>query len=308
MGEDLESYRGALTWLIDHDRSAEAIHIAWSLLFFWFIRGRAIEGLRWYDPISRLPSATPLTRSRAHTGAAVMWYARGEPDRVDAELRAARDLTIDAVATDAVALADLMRGHVERLAGNISAARERFGASLGMFRSLASPWGIGYALSAMGWVALTDGDEDEAERMVGEAASALDAACPWLGMLGHYIRAILAVRHRNADAAIASVREGLGLIRRVHDRYAFVHIMVPLAAAAILKHDAAWAARILGARDAVAERIGARVVDGLAQDLVTMVEREGGASLGPELWAHAYASGRTISIDALLNDIETASA
>jgi hypothetical protein len=32
--------------------------------------------------------------------------------------------------------------------------------------------GIGYALSAMGWLALVAGAEDEAERMVGTALSA----------------------------------------------------------------------------------------------------------------------------------------
>jgi predicted ATPase/DNA-binding XRE family transcriptional regulator len=307
VGEDLESYRCALTWLIDQDRAAEAIHIAWSLLFFWFIRGRAAEGLRWYEPIGSLPSATPLIKSRARTGAAVMWYARGEPDRVGAELRMARGLTADVGVTDVVAVADLMGGHIERLAGNISAARERYAESLRAFQSLASAWGIGYALSAMGWLALAAGDEEEAERMVSKAASALCGACPWLGVLGLYIRAILAVRHRNPDAAIASVRESLTLIRRVRDKYAFVHIMVPLAAAAILRRDGAWAARILGAADAVAERTGARVVDGLALDLLRMVEREGRTGLGPDRWARGYASGRAASIDLLLKDIEAAS-
>src|SRR5688500_17479728 len=139
--------------------------------------------------------------------------------------------------------------------------------------------------------------------MAARAAAALRGNCPWLLLLGLYIRAILAVRHRDAAAAIACVRESLALITRVHDKYAFVHILVPLAAAAILRRDAAWAARILGAREAVAERTGARVVDGLAQDLLKMVDREGHDSLGPDRWARAYASGRAASIDSLLNDI-----
>jgi predicted ATPase len=45
--EDLESHRGALAWLIDHDRSAEAVDIALGLMFFWIIRGRAAEGRQW---------------------------------------------------------------------------------------------------------------------------------------------------------------------------------------------------------------------------------------------------------------------
>jgi tetratricopeptide (TPR) repeat protein len=306
VNEDLDSYRGALTWLIDHDRDAEATHIAWSLLFFWFIRGRAAEGLRWFEAILRLPSTTPLTQSRARTGAAVMCYARGEFDRVRAELREARALSADVGATDIAAVADLMRGHVERLAGNFTAARERFNESLRVFETLASPWGVGYALSMMGWLALAAGDEDEAQRLVGRAASVLRGACPWFDTVALYVRAIIAVRHRNPDAAIGFAREGLAVIRRIQDKFAFVHIMVPLAAAAILKGDGAWAARILGARDAVAERSGARVADGLAHDLLGMVEREGPTRLGADRWAQAYELGRTASIDSLLNDIESA--
>ena len=306
VNEDLDSYRSALTWLIQHDREADAIHIVWSLLFFWFIRGRAAEGLRWFEAILSLPSATLLTQSRARTGAAVMCYARGEFDRVRAELREARALAPD-VETDIAAIADLMQGHVERLTGNFTAARERFEDSLKTFELLASPWGIGYALSMMGWLALAAGDEDEAQRLVDKAGSALRGSCPWFATLAFYVRAIIAVRHRNPDAAIGFVREGLSLIRRVHDKFAFVHIMVPLAAAAILKGDGAWAARILGGRDAVAERSGARVADGLAHDLLGTIEREGQKSLGANRWAQAYELGRTASIDSLLNDIESAS-
>ena len=71
-----------------------------------------------------------------------------------------------------------------------------------------------------------------------------------------YVRAILAVRRGNADEAIALLRESLTLIRALHDKFAFVYALVPLAAAAVLKGDDAWAARILGARDAVIERTG----------------------------------------------------
>ena len=61
--------------------------------------------------------------------------------------------------------------------------------------------------------------------------------------------------------AIAFVRESLTHIRGLHDKFAFVYALVPLAAAAALKGDDAWAARILGARDAVTERTGATVAD-----------------------------------------------
>ena len=75
--DDLESYRGALTWLIERDRPAEASDIAWGLMFFWLIRGHAAEGLRWYEQTLSLPSLPPAAESRALLGAAVMRYTQG---------------------------------------------------------------------------------------------------------------------------------------------------------------------------------------------------------------------------------------
>ena len=79
--DDLENYRGALTWLIERGRPAEASDIAWGLKFFWLIRGHAAEGLQWYEQILNLPSLPPAAESRALAGAAVMWYTQGELER-----------------------------------------------------------------------------------------------------------------------------------------------------------------------------------------------------------------------------------
>ena len=305
--EDLDSYRAALGWLIERGRSEDASAMAWQLLFFWMIRGHAAEGIRWYEHILSLPSVPRVAESQARAGAAVMWYTRGELDRARVEINRARELALGAGAVDIVPVADLLTGHLEHLTGNIEAARERFGDSINGFRRGASPWGVGNALSAMGWVALAAGEADEAERLVDEATAELRRAGPWFHALGQYVRAILAVRRGNADGAIAIVHESLMLIRQLHDKFAFVHVMVPLAAAATLKQDEAWAARILGARDAVAERTGATVVDNSATEILTMAEHQGRARLGSDRWDAAYAAGRRDSIDTLLKDIDVVS-
>ena len=64
--------------------------------------------------------------------------------------------------------------------------------------------------------------------------------------------------------------------------------VVPLAAAAALKGDDLWAARILGARNAVTERTGATVVDKWVHALGEQAEGEVRARLGPDQWARAY--------------------
>jgi hypothetical protein len=95
-------------------------------------------------------------------------------------------------------------------------------------------------------------------------------------------------------------------IREIQDRFAFVYALVPLAAAAALKGDDTWAARIIGARDAVTERTGATVVDHSEGDLREHAEREVRQRLDPDRWTRAYETGRRTSIDALLVDIDSA--
>ena len=68
--------------------------------------------------------------------------------------------------------------------------------------------------------------------------------------------------------------------------------------------DDAWAAGIIGARDAVTERTGVKVVDSTVLDLREQAEREARSRLSPEQWAEGYAAGRLASIDALMQDID----
>jgi len=304
--EDLESYRVALTWLIEHGRADEAAEIAWDLKYFWLIRGHAAEGLRWSEEILHLPSLAPGAELKALAAATVLWYTQGELARARAGLDRIMVLANGTDRIDVVAQAEHLFGHVEHAAGNISAARERFASSLAAFRTLAFPAGIGTALSGVAVLDLATGGVSEAERLLDEAARELRHAGPWFLTWALYARAILAVRRGNADAAMALVRESLTRIRELHDKFAFVYMLVPLAAAAVLKGDDAWAARILGARDAVTDRTGVTVVDRSVQDLRERAEREARARLGPARWARSYAAGRRTSIDTLLEDIDAA--
>jgi predicted ATPase/DNA-binding XRE family transcriptional regulator len=300
--DDLENYRSALTWLIEGGRASEASDIAWGLMFFWLIRGHASEGLRWYEQTLNLPSVPPVAESRALLGAAIMLFSQGELARARTGLTAALAHRVGDEAM--VALAETMLGHIELAARNVDAARDQFASSLERFRALAIPWGTGHALSGMAWVAFATGDFTEAERLLDEAASVLRDAGPWFGSLNIQRRANLAVRRGNPDQAIALVRESLTRIRELHDRFAFVYALIPLAAAAALKGDDAWAARILGARDAVTERTGVTIVDEAVHDFRAQAERDLRERLGPARWARAYAAGRRISIDGLLQDID----
>src|SRR5262245_662840 len=304
--DDLENYRAALTWLIERGRPAEATDIAWGLKYFWLIRGHASEGVRWYEQILNLSSLPPRTESRALVGAAVLWYTQGELARARIGLSRALALADATGDREMVAQAENISGHVEHGFGNLSAARDLFTRSIEGFRALAFPSGTGNALSGLAVIALASGDAGQAEQLLDEATTVLRHAGPWFMTWALYVRALVAVRRGNPDEAILLVRDSLRRIRELHDRFAFVYTLVPLAAAAVLKGDDAWAARILGARDAVTERTGATVVDRSVHDLREQAEQGVRTRLGPDRWARAYAAGRETSIDSLMKDIDGA--
>jgi predicted ATPase/DNA-binding XRE family transcriptional regulator len=302
--EDLESYRAALTWLIERGRATEAPEIAAGLSIFWSMRGHAAEGLRWYEQILNLPSLSPPGESGVLIGAALMCYTQGQLESTRTAIGRALALARSVGNTGLMARADNLLGHVEHAAGNPHAARDQFTRSLDAFRTLAIPWGVGNALTGLAAVALTTGDVPQAECLLDQATVALRHAAPWFVTWALYERAILAVRRDNADDAIAVVRESLTHIRELQDQFVFVYALVPLAAAAALKGDDEWAARILGTRDAVTDRTGATVVDQTVHDLRQQAEREVRARLGPERWSRAYAAGRVTSIDSLIGEID----
>jgi predicted ATPase/DNA-binding XRE family transcriptional regulator/energy-coupling factor transporter ATP-binding protein EcfA2 len=305
--EDLDTYRGALTWLIAHHRADDAIEIAWRLVFFWIIRGRASEGLRWYEQILNLPALPRNVESRALLGAGAMAYSLGQIEHAGTALKRALTLALDTGDMAIVATAENVLGRVEFSLGHVDAAREHQARSLEGYRALALSWGVGNALTGMATVHLAAGDPTSAERLVDEAIRLLRPGAPWFLALALNVRASLAVRRKDADEAIGTVCESLTHMRGLHENHAFVFALGPLAVAAMLKGDDAWAARIMGARDAATERTHATVdVRESLDRLIGLAEDEVRARLGRERWSRAFASGRTASLDSLLSDIERA--
>ena len=304
--DDLDNYRCALGWLIERDRPAEAAAIVWAMWPFWFTRGYVVEGRAWYEKTLSLSSPSPAAESRALVGAALMCYSQGELALARTRLNRAIVVAQGIDDAEVVALAENISGRVEHAFGDLEAARTQFARSAERYRTLSIKWGVGSALTGMAAVALTTRDFGQAARLLDEATAELQHTGPWFLTLSLNVRAILAVRRGQPDQAMAMVRESLMRVRSLQDKLSFVHAMAILAAAAALSRDDAWAARILGAKDAVTERTGATVADTSLETLRQQAEQEVRVRLGPKRWARAYAAGRTSTIDALLKDIDRA--
>jgi predicted ATPase/DNA-binding XRE family transcriptional regulator len=301
--EDIETYRSALAWLLARGRAVEAADIAWRLMFFWVIRGQA-EGLRWYEQTLTLPSLPPAVECRALLGASMMCFDQGDLARSRTRIDRALALARAGGEPVDVARAEDLAARVEHAVGNFDQARNLFDSAIGRFRALAIPWGVGNGLIGLARVFVAAGDAARAERLLDEAAPAIENAGPWFLSRSLYVRAIMAVQRGAADEAMTLVRGSLSRIVDLQDKYGVAFTLVPLATAAVLKGDDEWAARILGARDAISERTGATIVLKMVSDLHAQAEREARARLSADRWSAAYAAGRKASIDSLLAEID----
>jgi predicted ATPase/DNA-binding XRE family transcriptional regulator len=306
--EELENYRASLTWLIGQGRAAAAAEIAWGLMFFWLIRGHVAEGLEWFEATLKLRSLPAASESRALTGMALMRFSQGNVEAARTAVRRAWEISHpagDDTSFTGAAAADIA-ARVEQSLGHRTEALEWFARAIERYDATGASWGTGNALIGMSAVAMEMEDDEHAARCLDKAALRLQHSGPWFLARELFVRAILAVRRSAGDEAIALVRQSLIHIRDVQDKYAFVHAVVPLAAAAALRDDHLWAARILGARDVVVERTGARIVIKPVHEMSTHVERVARERLGPDRWTAAYTAGRQASIDSLLKDIDIA--
>jgi len=301
--DDLENYRTVFGWLIERGHAVESTEIAFNLFFFWVIRGHAWQGLDWYERALAAGPLPPAAESIALLGVGTMCYTLGDIPRGRSAL--ARGLAMpEPIDIRIRSWTQLLAGHIEHAAGNDLEAHNLFARSLEGFRKDGFAWGIGNSLEGLAWVALANGELDAVERVLDEAALALRECGAWSLLLMLYVRSVVAVRRKKADEAIAHCRRSLLVVRDLDDKFAFVYSLVPLVAAAVLKEDYVWAARLLGARDVVTERTGVTAIDRSVVDLEEDAERTVRARLGADRWARAYASGRRASIQSLLGDFD----
>jgi hypothetical protein len=232
-----------------------------------------------------------------------MLYAQGQMDRAGRACESAL-AAADGATTMAACLAESTLGHIALAVGDLPAAHARFTTTIEGSEALGVDWLAGHALGGRASAALAARDLDATDRFVARASALLAAAGPWCSLIRLYVQAALAVRRKEPDHAIAYVRESLTCIYAVHDTFAFLFALAPLAAAAELKGEDAWAARIAGMRDGVTERTGATAVDHSMRDLWERVERDARGRLGQRRWAREYETGRTASIESLMKEVE----
>lgn len=183
---DLEqaNHRAALTWLIENQKTAEALRMASSLRWFWDLRGQFSEGRHWLQAALDLPEeeVPPLVRAGALMGLGVLLWRQGN-------YTTARPLMEESLALrrangdpEGVAYALQNLGNLATHLGDFASARAYQDENLAIRRRLGEKSNLADALFSRGNVALVEGELSEARELYLESFDAYNEVGDVLGL------------------------------------------------------------------------------------------------------------------------------
>lgn len=182
---DLEqaNHRAALTWLIEHQKAAEAVRMASSLRWFWDLRGQFSEGRHWLQAALDLPGMVPpLDRANALMGLGVLLWRQGNYDT--ARLLMEESLALRRANADLEGIAYALQnlGNLATHLGDFASARAYQDENLEIRRQLGEKSHLADALFSRGNVALVEGKLAEAKNFYLESFDTYNEVGDVLGL------------------------------------------------------------------------------------------------------------------------------
>jgi excisionase family DNA binding protein len=292
LSAEVDNLRAAAAWLIRTGDAPSAVGLVGSAGSFWFVRGYLGEGRALLEQALALPGdVSPGARARALAVLSMVGTFQHDFPRASA----AADEAAAVADRRGLALARLAQTIVALNTGAIDAAVAAGEASIRLYRALGAEGDLSTAYFCTALALRSRREFDRAEALLRECLKSAE--------------------RRGDDYGVAVAHEGLGTVARDQgdDARALPHFAAGLAAhhrAGELWHAAwclegvalagaetgpAWAARLLGAAEVLRAAIGAPIPPPHrpAHDRVVAHIR---ARLGPEPFAAAWASGRSLAL------------
>jgi predicted ATPase/class 3 adenylate cyclase len=297
LAAELDNARAALVWLDQQGDEATLIRLAAGLGWVWFVRGFGTEGIAWLER-ARAPRAAVAgpVRAAALNWASVLTLPR--KDHAAAAELAALSVTLLRESGDAsasLAMALLAHGRSTGYSGDRATGFALLEEALALARGLDHPLFIGAILDTIAEFAFLDGDLQRATTLATEALELQRRQQPlWgtsfsLALLGE-----LALARADLPAAGAFYAESIALARALGDTTFLGAGLAAIGTIAADVGEAARAARLLGAAEAMYQVAGAWSFIAARGEHRQAVEATR-AALGEEAFAAAWAEGRRLS-------------
>jgi non-specific serine/threonine protein kinase len=294
-----DNLRSALDWCMSPAHVPEepdrGLDFATALSWFWVKQGFLTEGRQWLDrAVEMAPDSSPSRRARACAALANMTSFQGDFGATATYAmnsvalgREAGDLFSVAFALGLQTIAAAQAGDVAlalRLAGDCRTAAIASG----------NPWTAGPALYVLGFLAILEGDYDEASRLYEEAWN-VSIRDPWASSIQvSSLVGLRAVQGRYAEAN-ALAAEGIALCRDIEDPIRTAWSLVGIAAAHAVQGRPLNAARLLGASEQLLDSAAASLPP--THRWIRDRHFEGvKAALGDVAFQAAFSEGRAMSM------------
>ncbi len=300
--DELADLRSLTRWAVAADDAELAIKLTSPLFTYWWSRGLLSQQSEAAEQVAALPSASRLPPAAA----ALLLWARGMFRIARGDLAGAEPLLrrLDAATAE---LGDVrLRAHALAGLGLATAtdatdeARELLDDAVATFRRVGDAWGLAFALSTRGQVALQLGDPAAAAALHREGLAAAERIgndflrAQLLDQLGLDAMAIGDLAEaRSRFAAAAEVHGGL------LDQEGSAYCLGGFAAVAFAQGRPGPAATLIGAAKHARDVVGAAVWPGM-RPLVEAMDAAVRAALGDAGYAAALAEGAAMRLpDAL---------
>ena len=259
MSHDHDNLRAALNWSIENGEADVGLRLGHAAWRFWQRRGHFREARSWFDRILALPGAAAPSAARAKgvTGAAGIAYWQNDYDTALRWYREAEDIVRGL--GDRAWLADALynTGETAALSGDMATVVAKLGEGEAIGRELGDDTILGRLLQAKGYMAFMGDQLDAARGPLEEAlAVALRGSDPAAAFGGHHTVGQVARLQGRFDDAARHYREAIRLGVDLGDVAQMTEPLQGLAAVLIATGEPERGVRLLGANDAIRERLG----------------------------------------------------
>jgi non-specific serine/threonine protein kinase len=288
-----DNLRGALAWLITQDEREDAARLAAELQFFWNLRGHFAEGRRWLARVlTDIDGVSPLTHALVLSGAGRLAAQQDDLAEADVLISAAIARFREADEPRWVAVTLNQLGNVALSAGDLDRAQAVCEESLGLAQEIGQSGVLADPTMNLGRIALALGDYGRAELLIGEALNLKRSDDQRWGIAsGFYFLGVVARSRCRYELALTRFRDALVLFGEFGDPATIARSLEGVASVAVECGQPERCARLLGAADALRERI-AHPVDAEDRRAYDRARETSRAGLGDDAFAAAWAAGR----------------
>ena len=292
---ELDNIRTVLEWALSGGGVTLGVRLAGALGLFWYGQGYHVEGIRWTQRLLERLDETPAIYHPPFLISAgrMAWMV---------DLDAATGLFVRALnvcreSGDQLQMAWALAFQGYSMQQEPEAAMTIAEESLALFRAMNHQPGIAQALNIIGELARISGDDEGARRAYEECLAVCQQTGEALRIGYNYVNLAYVAQHEgDHERALDLVRQAIQLSHDSNDTRDIASFLELFAGSIAALGQTQRAARLLGAAEAVRERIGSfhQPSDQSEYDRIIAAVR---AQLDDTAFAAAFASGRGMTLE-----------